>query len=154
MSLYTNQIKTHIIDPVYFSQQRCEFKFAPDKLFMSNMRLLNVGYAGPSATAITHPAGVWGQIKNISLMDGGTSIDGQYDVGPLMAFKVANNPNDKNISKNKVLNRSYVGYASDSNITLDKQYGSIDVVSSTFLGNGWLSLLDVLNFLKKSIYVS
>lgn len=156
MSLYTNQIKTHIIDPVYFGQDRCEFKFTPNKLFMSNMRLGGAGYVPDTVATdiIQNPAGVWGQIKNIFLMDGGTEIDKQYDVGPLMAFKASNHPNDQNYSKNKSLTQSFLGYESNSDRILSAPFATINTNSQSLSKTGWLSLLDVFDYLKNSIYVS
>jgi len=156
MSLYTNQIKTHIIDPVYFGQDRCEFKFTPNKLFMSNMRIGGAGYVAntPATDKMKNPAGVWGQIKNIFLMDGGTEVDKQYDVGPLMAFKASNHPNDQNFSKNKLLTHSFLGYESNSNRKLTEPFAQVGTTPSLLKDEGWLSLLDVFDYLKNSVYVS
>jgi len=156
MSLYTNQIKTNIVDPVYFDQNRCEFKLTPSKLFMSNMRLGGVGYVAntPATDTFTNPAGVWGQVKNIFLMDGGTELDKQYDVKEIMAFKIANNSNDVNFSKNKALSRSFVGYESNYNRKLTEDRAEITTTPPLLRDQGWLSLMDVFDFLRNTIYVS
>lgn len=156
MSLYTNQIKTHILDPVYFSQQRAKFSIPKNKVFMTNMRLINVGYVAPNAnTKIGYPAGLWGQIRNIYLLDGGTDIDKLYDVGPIMSFKVSNNPNDVNVSKNNTLNKAPVGYISEKDKPQNQDHGTV-IVNGKVLSDskGWLSLLDVFDYLKKTGFIS
>jgi len=120
------------------------------------MRIGGAGYVAntPATDKMKNPAGVWGQIKNIFLMDGGTEVDKQYDVGPLMAFKASNHPNDQNFSKNKSLTHSFLGYESNSNRKLTEPFAQVGTTPSLLKDEGWLSLLDVFDYLKNSVYVS
>ena len=71
MSIYTSQIKTHIIDPVYNqSNFRAEYRLEPDTVYLSNFRLINVGATSTGGVAQYGDAvGSQGVIKQISLYD-------------------------------------------------------------------------------------
>jgi hypothetical protein len=114
MSLtYTNQVKTVLIDPTFNrTKTRSEFRFEKDALFMSNMRLLNVGSTQPNEVynRYHYLTGALSNVKSITLYDGRTIIDQCVDFQNWMAFKVYNNTNSSNSNINKKIYKHGLGF--------------------------------------------
>ena len=67
MSLYNSNITTRLIDPVFTQANfRTEFRLHPDTVYLTNMRLLNVGVTSSSASVYHGSLGVEACLKNIT----------------------------------------------------------------------------------------
>jgi len=111
MSIYDDGVKTHIIDPVYFSNQRAEYRLESDKVYMTNWRLLNIGCTGAAGSkAYNGMSGAIACIKNIALYDNNQLLDQILDVPKWCGFKAYNNKNadsqdlESNLRKNRMGN--------------------------------------------------
>jgi hypothetical protein len=111
MSFYTSSIHSQQIDPrLDQSNQRAEFRFDEDTVYLSNMRLLNVGITATQGD-YNKGAGVLSVIKNIQLLDGaGQVLDQLRKVDRYGAFINYNKANDSNKSINTFLKQHNLGY--------------------------------------------
>tara|TARA_R110001592_G_scaffold32533_2_gene113821 strand:- start:3438 stop:4682 length:1245 start_codon:yes stop_codon:yes gene_type:complete len=97
----SNGAINELIDPIRHSSNRLT-EFRLDKLnsvYLPSLRLLNVGATSSVAHSYTRLAGVYGVIKNIMLMDGGTVLDSMKECNRYMSFKNYLNPNSVNDSR-------------------------------------------------------
>lgn len=169
MSFYTSTIKSHQIDPVFDrSLFRTEFRLDEDKVYLSNLRIANVGLIPASGTNKRYQffTGAYGVIKDIQLLDGGKVIDELKEFQTFIAFKNYNQSNDENKSKAKYLNRSNYGFTLEEGnpATIDPvknnsrpvkysiEYDLPGGLSTTDneVQYGWLSLKDVFGFLAEA----
>ena len=75
MNYSSGSIKEVYLDASNFTQSRCVFKLSGDMNYLSNMKLTNLGASTTVANAsYSRSAGVLSLIRNISLMDGGTTL--------------------------------------------------------------------------------
>ena len=76
MSIYSTSVESSIIDPVFSSSRRCEFRL-PDRegAYMNNLRLGNVGVTTAAIVPYALGCGVASVIKRIQLMDGNEELD-------------------------------------------------------------------------------
>ena len=110
MSIYNEGVKTNIIDPVYFSNQRAEFRLESDSVYLSNWRLLNIGVTG--AVGSKTYSGITGAIaciKNIALYDNNVLLDQILDVPKWCGFKSFNNSNADSQDLESNLRKSRMG---------------------------------------------
>jgi len=163
MSFYSSSIKCSQIDPrLDQSNQRAEFRFSSDTVYLSNMRLLNVGITATQGD-YNKGAGVLSVIKNIQLLDGaGQVLDQLRNVNRYGAFLNYNSPNDSNKSINHFLLQHGMGY----------EVGNIDdttvpesiVVRTPFANpkfdttlattnRGWIDLKKLLPMLNSVLYL-
>ena len=76
MTFYNASLKTHLVDPIYdTSKFQTEFRLQGDTVYLSNMRLLDVGCTVDSAVAYNALAGAYSVIKSIHLYDGNQLLD-------------------------------------------------------------------------------
>lgn len=76
MNSLSNQLKTHHIDPRYHSIRRTLFRIEPNRMFLGNLRLANLGCVTSSANAKYNcVGGVTNLFKNIFLYNGKELID-------------------------------------------------------------------------------
>lgn len=176
MSFYTSAVKSHQIDPVFDRNKfRSEFRLDEDKLYLTNLRIANVGvvHTGIEPKSYKFFTGAYGIIKDIQLMDGGKVIDEVREFQKYIAFKNYNASNDDNKSKNKFLNRSNYSFkivdgnpavgTDPDNPTLastrpikyavDNIFGSV-VNPNSDTDLGWLSLKEVFGFLSEATVLS
>ena len=160
MSYYTDDIETHEVQAYTNSTNfRTEFRLDADKLYMSNMRLLNIGFK--ENTAVTHSVnrlvGAYGVIKNLSIFDDNELIDSLDNFNLWSAFSCYNKKNDDNLSTNYFLKKNNMGLVSQG--TNPSQNGNIDVVladntaDSTTGARTWLDMSAYLDFLRRSRFV-
>lgn len=109
MSL-TDVIKTHELDPLYFSQKRCEFSLPADKLYNSNIRVGNLGLEGLTGTTFLNSVGLKSIIRSIRLMDGNTELDVIRNYGDWSVVKEFNNTNSKNVDSANKKHYTDIGY--------------------------------------------
>jgi hypothetical protein len=113
MAFYTNSVVTEIYNSVFDqSKYRSEFRLTPDKLFLSNMRILNLGLTatevGEKRYNLVNGAGA--VIKNIYLYDGSVILDKIINFGDFSAFQAYNHTNQYNSDVGKVLQRNGLGF--------------------------------------------
>jgi hypothetical protein len=158
---HTSGLKTTLIDAVYNkSNFRSEFRFDVDKVYLSNMRILNLGVVKPANStdaSYNQLVGSYGIIKQISLMDGTETLSNMVDFNRYIAFKSFTKKNDENNSMKKFLQKNNMGYVfsdvSDNEI-IEQLVNTLDIRESESLtGKGWLSLRECLPFLASSQYV-
>ena len=99
MSVFSNSIKSAIIDPVFTSTTRCEFRLANrGEAYMPTMRIGNLGllktalndneyHFGPGAASV---------INRIQLLDGNEELDSLRNVGNWLTFKNSLHTNSQN----------------------------------------------------------
>lgn len=162
MNYSSGSIKETYLDASNFTQSRCVFKLSGDMNYLSNMKLTNLGSTTVTASAsYSRSAGVLALIRNISLMDGGTTLSQSREQNLDAALKNMIGENDNNISVKTGLNFNRQGFtfgkyadpAGTAN-TFRKGYSStkysaaeiaLDAANST---TGTLILSDALPILK------
>jgi hypothetical protein len=114
MAFYTNTVKTEIFNSVFDQRNyRSEFRLTSDKLYLSNMRILNLGLTSVETTAgkrYNLVNGVGSAIKSITLYDGSTTLDKITNFSDYSAFQEYNHTNQYNSDIGKVLHRSGLGF--------------------------------------------
>ena len=86
---YSNQVKIHEIEPVYYAQsQRAEFRLPPDKIFTTNLAIENMGLIKNANQArYSKWAGVYGTVKNLLILDGNVELVNLQRVHMWSGFK-------------------------------------------------------------------
>lgn len=113
MAFYTNNVQTEIFNAVFDSSKyRSQFNLTNDKLYMSNLRLLNVGLtASLGATKrYNYVNGVGAVIKNITLYSDNTIIDKVINFADFGAFQQYNKSNQATSDVSKLLMRNGLGF--------------------------------------------
>ena len=164
MSIYTSQIKTHIIDPVYDrANSRAEYRL--DKgIYLTSLRLLGLGAVSTGDTSnYSDIVGALGVIKQISLYDDNQLLDQLLESSIWLSFKSFNTKNQDNMSLKQNLVHNMMGNQfSGYNIgatqvgqkvqVFDVRRGVIDVnqpnATTNATTSGYLSLKDVFPLLK------
>jgi hypothetical protein len=117
MAFYTNSISTEIYNAVYDSSKyRSEFRLPADKLFLSNLRILNLGITALDESTKRYNLinGATGAIiKNIYLYDGSQVIDKIINFADFSAFQEYNHTNQANTDIYRLLHRSGLGFVYD-----------------------------------------
>ncbi len=162
MSFYTANIRSEQIDPrLDQSNKRAEFRFNPASVYLSNMRLLNVGITATQADYDVG-SGALSVIKNITLLSDGLVIDQLRDVDRYGAFINYNKSNAGNKSVNRFLKLNNLGYEvsklNDSNVpeetkivtpfTPNQFNTTLDTTKRS-----WLDLKELLPFLSQVLYL-
>lgn len=158
---HTSGIQTVLLDTVYDKTNfRSEFRFDADKVYLSNMRVLNLGVIKTSDdtdASYNQLIGAYGVIRQISLMDGGETLSNMVDFNRYMGFKSFTKKNDENNSIKKFLQKNNMGYIfSDvaENETIEQLINTLDIrLTEKNTGKGWLSLRECIPFLSASQYV-
>ncbi len=171
MSSYTN-VTPRIIDPVFDRPNRAEFRLPEGNVYLSSMRLINIGVTSTTGGAKYNPIlGALAAIKSISLMDGAEQLD-TVQVAPLIAsIKNLNRRNDENLSMNRFLKKIGLGYVTSgqyerttggtageeqfekNSILVREQNPQANTVNSASPQKAWISLKDMLSFLGASLVV-
>lgn len=113
MAFYTNNVKTEIYNSVFDSKNyRSEFRLTSDKLYLSNMRILNLGLIAELSGEARYNLvnGVGSIIKNIYLYDGTTILDKVINFADYSAFVSYNKTNQHNSDVAKILARNGLGF--------------------------------------------
>lgn len=112
MAFYTQNVKTEIFNAVFDSSlYRSQFNLTNDTLYMSNLRLLNVGLTGVENTKRYNLVnGVNAIIKNITLYSDNTIIDKVINFSDYSAFQQYNKSNQANSDVSKMLVRNGLGF--------------------------------------------
>jgi len=116
MSFYNQSIATQIIDPVFNSSKyRTEFRIVKDGLYLSNMRIHNLGLTTTTLgtaeeVAYNYLTGNGSAIENIYLYDGKQILDQVLHYGDRSAFTQYNKTNQANQDIYKFSARTGLGY--------------------------------------------
>lgn len=164
MSYYTSDIKTHELQAYTNSSNfRTEFRLDPNKLYMSNMRLMNVGWVQSGGNQkINRLVGSYGVIKSLNLFDDNELIDGLDNFNLWAAFTCYNKKNDADLSTNSFLKNNNMGIITKRTDDFSAATGSIigppgpdpEATSvETTTPKSWLDISAYLDFLKRSRYV-
>jgi hypothetical protein len=166
MAFYTNTVKTEIFNSVFDQRNyRSEFRLTSDKLYLSNMRILNLGLTSVETTPNKRynlVNGVGSAIKSITLYDGSTTLDKITNFSDYSAFQEYNHTNQYNSDVGKVLHRSGLGFVyerepnvvnlGEENITIKETFPNCpDEPKLTQEGGsalGFLNLREVFPLLK------
>ena len=153
MTFYNASIKTHLVDPIYdTSKFQTEFRLQGDTVYLSNMRLLNVGCTVDSAVAYNALAGAYSVIKSIHLYDGNQLLDQLLEANIWAAFTQYNKTNSHSVDMETWNSKNAAGLAVVLAAGVQKLVpayttdGANTAESTT--GLGWLSLGQLLPFLK------
>jgi hypothetical protein len=116
MSFYNQSISTIIIDPTFNSSKyRTEFRIVKDGLYLSNMRVHNLGLTTSTQGVIDEGAynyltGIHGAIENIYLYDGKQILDQVLHYADRSAFTEYNKTNQANSDIYKFASKTGLGY--------------------------------------------
>jgi len=167
MSIYTENIKTQIIDPVHHSNKRCEMRLITDKQYLSSLRVCGLGCTVDNqADDVDYNkiAGVKSLIKNAYLMDGNVILDQLTNANKFLAFKNYNKTNQK-ASDFKALDKSGMGfiYSKDADeLTAETQAlrvrefneaHGLPSETETQTPQGWLDLKELFPVLKSLQFI-
>jgi hypothetical protein len=116
MSFYNSSIATQIIDPSFNSSKyRTEFRIIKDGLYLSNMRIHNLGLTTSVQGVIdensyNYLTGIHGAIENIYLYDGKQILDQVLHYADRSAFTEYNKTNQANQDIYKFASKTGLGY--------------------------------------------
>jgi hypothetical protein len=169
MSVYTENVRTDLIDPILDIQNyRSEHRLVKNNFYASNLRLVNVGLlhtgAGPLGNA-NELCGVFGIIKKIELLDGSKVLDSVQNFNTLQAFRSYNKRNEVNKDTLKHLTQNNMGFVLESQLTTTsaakveepkiRPYENPRAIDQDgqITARGWLSLVDVFPLLKAMPFI-
>jgi len=157
-------LKMHIIDPVnYTANQRAEFRLPSDGLFLSNLKLLNVGFTSTqqASEGINQMVGSAIVIKNLYLMDGSTVLEQVQGWNIIEGWHRYNVTNNQARDLDSYLKKNNLGREA---IVTDYDTGGLEVVITNYFQNAvvapqpttdpattpraWLDLSDVFQSLR------
>jgi len=161
MSIYSSDITTRLIDPVFDkSNFRSEYRLHDDTVYLASMRLLQVGFSSSATNGYNRLLGALGCIESIQLFSGNELLDQILSATLLNALRSANTNNNDNMSLNRYLKHSRLGYLAQGDQTYDSISGGqeLDDIKVTVQqdndsnagSQAWISLKDMLPFLAAS----
>ena len=170
MSYYKTGLVSKNIDPIHHSKQRSEFHLDPNLMYVSNMRLLNLGVVLKSGVVVAVYnllGGAVSVIKNIYLYDGRQVLDQITNHAEWMSFVHYNQSNSQAIELTRNLHRNFMGFVYNriAGITIGDdapiipvfpRISTIDLASPVFVRNdedltaqAFLNLAEVFPLLAK-----
>ena len=170
MSLYNSTVKTRIIDPVFDrSNFRTEYRLGgTDALYLSNMRLLDMGISVDKATKLMPLTGAF-CMKSIQMFDGNKLLDQMQEASIYKTFQNFNHTNDSSISVQSYLDKTDWAFQAETSTSWDAAHvpdipnGLVESVSAQGAidateedepkQKSWFSLKGFLPFLSASLYV-
>lgn len=160
MSFYTEQIKTQYLTSKFDKRQlRTVFEVPNDKVFYSNMRLLDLSYVLQDSTdnrSYAASVGVYGMIESIELRSGNTVLSQMPNFPSWMEWVLQNQTSDDNTSSNHFtsLNCNSFGLQREK-FTLGNILQPLDQgTDAAKARKGWLNLQMVLGVLQSTSIVS
>lgn len=174
--MYSNVVKTRILDPRTFNQNRAEFRLdeSNSKVLLSNLRLINLGATSTSPGGGNYNVlslGHAGCIQSIHLYSGNQLLDQLRDVPSWLAFHNTNNTTKLNAGK-VPLGGSSVSFLSVGTTDWAANNQKPDITDDTIgyypfgvnfkktltedpndvaTNSGWVSVKDMLPFLKSAM---
>jgi hypothetical protein len=101
MSIFSSSVKSQIIDPVFHSENRCEFRLANrGEAYLPTLRLGNIGLTKDAGNNNTYHfgAGAASVISRIRLMDGNEELDSLRHAAQWLTFKGLQKTNSENVN--------------------------------------------------------
>jgi hypothetical protein len=152
-----------LLDPVFDkSNFRATFHFAPDTVYLSDIKLLDVGFSSNQTDSYQPTVGSAGAISSIRLYDGGVLLDSIENFTVYNSFMNLKKTNDENISLNRRLNNVGLGFVQSGqqgqtspNVLgdADFQLNGQNLIADNVGSKSWISLRTVLPFLRESMVV-
>ena len=152
-----------LLDPVFDkSNFRATFHFAPDTVYLSDIKLLDVGFRSTQTDSYQPTVGSAGAISSVRLYDGGVLLDSIENFTVYNSFMNLKKTNDENISLNRRLNNVGLGFVQSGqqgqtavNVLgdADFQLNGQNLVADNVGKKSWISLRTVLPFLRESMIV-
>ena len=98
MSVFSSSVKSQIIDPVFSSNSRCEFRLSNrGESYLPTMKIGNLGLSTSGNDSTYHfGPGALSVISRIQLLDGNEPIDTLRNVGQWLTFKNSLHSNSQN----------------------------------------------------------
>ncbi len=99
MSIFSSSVKSQIIDPVFTSESRAEFRLASrGEAYLPTMRIGNLGLLKSAQNENTYHfgPGAASVIRRIQLLDGNEELDSLRNVGQWLTFKNTLKTNSQN----------------------------------------------------------
>lgn len=171
MSVYNGNVQTSIIDPVFNQNSfKSEWRFNQNTAYLSNMRLVNMGYGDSTlvrASLLNPQLGNW-CIKSVQLYDGNVLLDQVLEASKLQAFQTFNKSHDENSSVESQLQKTSMSFITlgdqdvdagifkPDNIKVKGLMASLNVTSQdpeSTRNDAWFSLKGYLGFLTSSLIV-
>ena len=140
MSVFSSSVKSSIIDPVFTSNTRCEFRLANrGESYMPTLRVGNLGLTtSGNDNAYHYGMGALSVISRIQLMDGNEPLDSLRNVGNWLTFKNSLKTNSQNDNVFKRLAGGHLGWETgatgellSNNNKVIRQEGNIDETLGT-----------------------
>tara|TARA_R110002126_G_scaffold215115_1_gene361243 strand:- start:5318 stop:6607 length:1290 start_codon:yes stop_codon:yes gene_type:complete len=164
MSYYNSGIRSRILEPVLdIVNDRAEFRFEPDTLYRSDMRLLNLGaWIGTATTTFNAKAGVYGIIDEVIMYDGNVMLDSIRPAKGYMTFKNQLKSNRKNIGVGKIMKGHNLGFVVQATRDGETQqafqtpqvkFGASDAAAQASTGRFTLNLSEILPLCQASEYL-
>jgi len=159
MSFYNSNIKTHLVDPIYNSANfQTEFRLRPDTVYLTNMRIANIGVKGTNGATYNALTGAAGVIKSIRLYDGNQLLDQILSAKEWIAFSGFRHNNNNERDMEKFLQHSNMGFTFDGSQIVPymtpRTINANDPQSVSAPTNvGWLNLKKLLPFLDAGMYL-
>jgi len=161
MSIYSSDITTRLIDPVFDkSNFRSEYRLHDDTVYLASLRLIDVGFSSSATNGYNRLLGALGCIESIQLFSGNELLDQILSATHLNALRSANTNNNDNMSLNRYLKHSRLGYLAQGDQTYDSISGGQELddikvtvqqdADSNAGSKAWISLKDMLPFLAAS----
>jgi hypothetical protein len=161
MSVYSSQVlKSTILDSAnHRSKFRTEFRLQDDAVYMSNMKLCNLGIISAAGNQVYNQlVGTYGTVERISLYDGLTLLDELKNANIYLAWKQTRKSQQgaeemRNLSKNKLGHRFDLNKRQD---VLGANYDATNDANTTDLGvlelNKCMPLLGALTMLPTALF--
>jgi hypothetical protein len=161
MSIYSSDITTRLIDAVFDkSNFRSEFRLNDDTVYLASLRLIDVGFSSSATNGYNRLLGALGCIESIQLFSGNELLDQILSATHLNALRSANTNNNDNMSLNRYLKHSRLGYLAQGDQVYDSISGGQELddikvtvqqdADSNAGSKAWISLKDMLPFLAAS----
>ena len=166
MSIYSSEITTRLIDPIFDkSNFRSEYRMQNDTVYLASLRLLNVGLSSSATNGYNKLLGSLGCIESIQLFSGNELLDQILQATLLNALRSANTNNNDNLSLNRYLKHSRLGYLAQGDQSYDSISGGQELddikvtvqqdstTGASTSAKSWISLKDMLPFLAASNHI-
>ncbi len=157
MSIFSSSVKSHILDPVFHSENRCEFRLANrGESYMPTIRLGNIGLTKDANNNNLYHfgAGVASVISRIRLMDGNEELDSLRHAAQWLTFKGLQKTNSENVNVMSSLTGGSIGWsagASGELLSMEEKVIRSEGHESTL---GSINLRDVFGFLNSVSHLS
>lgn len=156
MSIFSSSVKSQIIDPVFHSENRCEFRLANrGEAYLPTLRLGNIGLTKDAGNNNTYHfgAGAASVISRIRLMDGNEELDSLRHAAQWLTFKGLQKTNSENVNVMSNLEGGSIGWsAGATGELLSNANKVIREGESTTLGS--VDLRDCFGFLNSVSHLS